>query len=141
MILNCINFLRTPYKEWADLIMHHINLLETKPMVIKTENYLKKKNPTTSTDRINSRLNTVKESINEMEVRIGKITQKTALRENNLQSIERKQWLTQNSALAKLSFEKDISKTERTCDYQTPIKKISKVCTFRKKKIQPRRKE
>lgn len=115
------------------MIMHQKHLLETKPMVIRTENSLKKKKKTT--DRINSRLNTVKERISEMEVRIGKIKQKTALREKNLQSIERKQWSAQNSILAKLSFKKDISKTERTCHYQTIIKKTSEVCTSRKKKI------
>lgn len=55
----------------------------------KTENKTKNKTNKTPMDGINSRLNTIKERISEMEVRIRKIIQKTAHREKNLQSIER----------------------------------------------------
>lgn len=48
--------------------MYQIELLEIKSMVVEIENSIKN-----NMGRINSRLNTDKENINEVEVRIGKL--------------------------------------------------------------------
>lgn len=68
--------------------MYQIGSLEIKSMIIETENSMEARKP--STDGINSRFNTIKERISEVEVRIRKIIQKTAGREKNLLSVVRK---------------------------------------------------